>query len=146
MNNKKIAYLSWGLILLIVIGAFFFYTNFKEETTPPEEKYDAVNQQGLHLMKESEFLSDSTEGIALMIEFHDDITGLSNYVDMLSARDIPGVLLVSPGYIEDHCENLKKIKKHDIRIGAGINSEALWDVPYEEQLNKMKETKQTFKE
>ena len=131
---------------MIAIGAFFFYTNFKEETTPPEEKYDAVNQQGLHLMEESEFLSDSTEGIALMIEFHEDITGLTNYVDMLSARDIPGVLLVSPGYIEDHCENLKKIKKHDIRIGAGINSEALWDVPYEEQLDKMKETKQTFKE
>lgn len=135
--NKKI-YIPLIIIILLIGLAMIF-------TDKPKEKYSAINEQGLNLMEEDKFLSSSTKGIMFMIEFHEDTLGLSNFVDMLSKRDIPGMLKVTPGYIEDHCEALKDIKKHNIKIASGISSEPFWDMPYEEQLAKMKESKATYR-
>lgn len=147
MKNKKTIYLILSIILLVTIGAIL-YINLEKETETNESgiKYEAANQQGLNLMKESKFLSSSTKGIALMIEFHDDISGLSNYVNILSERDIPGVLKVTPDYIDDHCEDLKTIRESGIKIASGISAEPFWDKPYEEQLEKMKAVQKNYKQ
>ncbi len=138
MNKKYIILII--LALVISLGIVTYYNGEKEN------KYTKVNEQGLNLMEEDQFLSDSTEGIALMIEFGDDQLGLTNYVDNLKKRDIPSVLLVSPDYIENNCETINKLTDLGVELGAGINSKPFWDVPYDEQYDLMKETVESVKD
>ena len=147
MTNKNKIVLFAALIILIFIAAFCF----KEGIFPPKTQsnptvYTAINQKGLNLLKPSEFLSPATRGMMILIEFHEDISGLANFVNMTSQRGIPTVLLVGPEFIQDHCEELKALKKLGMDIGAGVNSKPFWDIPYEEQYNLMKETKQVYED
>jgi len=82
----------------------------------------------------------------ILIEFHEDIGGLSNFVHMAFHRGIPTVLLVGPEFIQNHCEELKVLKKLGMEIGAGVNSKPFWDLPYEEQFDLMKGTKQVYED
>ncbi len=145
MRNKKRGILfTIGIILLIGLGVLCFELVTHFSKSPSKPIYTAVNQRGLNLLDPSKFLSPSTKGMMLLIEFHEDITGLSNFVHMASQRGIPTVLLVGGEFIEEHCEELKALKKLGMEIGAGVNSKPFWDLPYEEQFNLIKETKQIF--
>ncbi len=132
------------IIFVLIVVALYFTTDIFERETQEEVVYTAVNEKGLNLLDRSEFLSSSTQGTMILIEFHEDTVGLSNFVDATSKREIPTLLLASPWYIEDYCEDLKVLKEHGLEVGAGINSEPFWDVPYEEQLSMMEEAKKTF--
>ena len=81
------------IVFLLVLGIFCYKLLInlpKPQSNQPV--YTAVNQRGLNLLEPSEFLSSSTKGMMILIEFHDDITGLSNFVHMCSQRGIPTVL------------------------------------------------------
>ena len=126
------------VFLILGILCYIYFSKFQSR----QPVYTAINQRGLNLLDPAKFLSPSTKGMMILIEFHDDITGLSNFVHMCSQRDIPTVLLVGPEFIQDHCEELKVLKKLGMEIGAGVNSKPFWDLPYEEQFDLMKSTKQ----
>ena len=135
------------IVFLLVLGILCYKLLInlpKSQSSQPV--YTAVNQRGLNLLEPSEFLSSSTKGMMILIEFHDDITGLSNFVHMCSQRGIPTVLLVGPEFIQNHCEELKVLKKLGMEIGAGVNSKPFWDLPYEEQFDLMKGTKQVYED
>jgi hypothetical protein len=148
MNKKTFYSLLIFIALLITISIVAFYNNPEdpfELKVENEEEYTAINQKGLNLMKEEEFLSDSTEGIMLMIEFGEDSLGLTNFVDNLEKRDISSLLLVSPDYINENCATINKLMDLGVKLGAGINSKPFWDVPYKEQYELMQETISTVK-
>jgi len=130
------------VFLILGILCYIYFSKFQSR----QPVYTAINQRGLNLLDPAKFLSPSTKGMMILIEFHDDITGLSNFVHMCSQRDIPTVLLVGSEFIQNHCEELKALKKLGMDIGAGVNSKPFWDLPYEEQFNLMKQTKQVFEE
>ena len=135
------------IVFLLVLGILCYKLLInlpKSQSNQPV--YTAVNQRGLNLLEPSEFLSSSTKGMMILIEFHEDISGLSNFVNITSQRGIPTVLLVGSEFIQNHCEELKALKKLGMEIGAGVNSKPFWDIPYEEQFDLMKGTKQVYED
>ena len=85
--------------------------------------------------------SSTKEGLMLLIEF-EDTTGLENFVIEMHDRNIPGLLMVSYEFAEEHADVLKELSKYDIEVGGTYSIEPLWDVSYEEQLSIMTTVKE----
>ena len=84
----------------------------------------------------------STEALMLLIEF-EGTEGLINFVNDIKERDIPGVLIVSADFVVENCDVVKTLLEyHDLQIAGLDSSKPFWDVPYEEQLATMKDTKE----
>jgi hypothetical protein len=87
-----------------------------------------------------------TEALMLLIEF-EGTEGLVNFVNNIKDRDIPALLIASPDFVIDNCNSINTILSfHDVEIAGLDASKPLWDVPYEEQLSIMKETRDRIKE
>jgi len=83
-----------------------------------------------------------TEALMLMIEF-EGTEGLINFVNDIKERNIPGLLIVSAEFVENNCEVVNTLLEyHDIEIAGLDSSKAFWDVPYEEQLSVIKNSKE----
>lgn len=81
----------------------------------------------------------------LLIEF-EGTEGLVNFVDNIKERDIPALLIVSPDFVIDNCNSIKTIlSSHDVEIAGLDASKPFWDVPYEQQLTIMQETRERIK-
>lgn len=95
------------------------------------------------VMKKSETgegLEKKAKGIMLLIEYKDTI-GLANFVNEMEKRNIPGLLMVTPEFVQSNCEAIKEIIKHDIELVASNIGAPLWDIPYEEQKARIIEMK-----
>jgi hypothetical protein len=68
----------------------------------------------------------------LLIEYKDTV-GLANFVNEMKERNIKGLLMVTPEFVQDNCEEIKEVIKHDIELVASNIGAPLWDIPYEEQ-------------
>ncbi len=127
--SKKYVYLilfSGIFLFAIIVGIVLGNCDwFKKDLEIPKQKEDS-----------------STQALMLMIEF-EGTEGLVNFVNDIKERDIPGVLIVSADFVVENCEVVNTLLKyHDIQL-AGVNSsKPFWDVPYEEQLATMKDTKE----
>lgn len=81
------------------------------------------------------------KGIMLLIEYKDTI-GLSNFVNEMDKRNITGLLMVTPEFVQKNCETIKEITKHNIELVASNIGAPLWDIPYEEQKTRIIEMKE----
>ncbi|MBN1915471.1 hypothetical protein JW796_00550 [Candidatus Dojkabacteria bacterium] len=73
-----------------------------------------------------------TKSMMILIEYKDTV-GLVNFANEMKSRDISGLLLVSPDFVEKNCEAVKEVIKYDIEIIGSNPKGVFWDVPYEEQ-------------
>lgn len=91
---------------------------------------------------QSVVVEEKTKAIMLMIEF-EGTEGVVNFVDNMKQRDIPGVLIVTPDFVQENCDVVKSlIEYHDIQI-AGLKADIpLWDVDYDEQYEIVKDAKE----
>lgn len=106
------------LIILVAVIGIFSYFNFwqnKEEA--------------------------KTQGLMLLIEFEEN-TGLNNFVYELSKRNIPSLLLAHPTFIENNKEDILSLQKYGVEIAAVLSDEPLWDIPYEDQYQRINEAKE----
>ena len=83
-----------------------------------------INEEGIS--------KEKVKGIMLLIEYKDTV-GLANFVNEMKERDIKGLLMVTPEFVQDNCEEIKEVIKHDIELVASNIGAPLWDIPYEEQ-------------
>jgi hypothetical protein len=92
--------------------------------------------------KENEEPDTSTtpEGLMLLIEFEDTV-GLNNFVYQMYERDIPGLLVVNADFVEENCDFIKGLQDYNIEIGGTTTTGPFWDMPYSEQYEVIKETK-----
>ncbi len=105
--NSKIILIS--LFLLSVILIVFCY--FKFETRAVKAK-----------------------GIMILIESTIEPTGLSNMVDEMKERNIQGLLMVTPEFVQANCTEVKEaISSGNIEIVASNVGAPFWGIPYEEQ-------------
>jgi len=72
---------------------------------------------------------EKTKGIMLLIEYKDTV-GLSNFVNEMEKRDIYGLLMVTPEFVQSNCETIKEIIKHNVEIVASNIGAPFWDIPY----------------
>lgn len=84
---------------------------------------------------------DKPKGIMILIEYK-DIIGLSNFVGQMKERNIHGLLMVTPEFVQKNCSAIKEIIKNDIEIVASNIGAPLWDIPYEEQKARIIEMKE----
>ena len=83
------------------------------------------------------------KGTMILIEYKDTV-GLVNFVNEMYKRDIPGLLLASPNFIEENCDDIKEVLKHNVEIIGSNPSGVFWDMPYEEQYDAIKDMKETI--
>lgn len=126
-NNKRIIP-SIVLIALGVLVLIFGFSNLKS-TSNKENVNDKLAT------------GEKAKGIMILIEYK-DMLGLSNFVNELQERDMHGLLMVTPEFVQANCEAVKEVIKHDVEIVASNIGAPLWDMPYEEQKSRIIEMKE----
>ena len=98
-------------------------------------------------IKNSEINETGTKakGIMILIEYKDTI-GLVNFVNEMEKRNIFGLLMVTPEFVQKNCETIKEITKHNVEIVASNIGAPFWDIPYEEQKARIIEMKKGIEE
>lgn len=82
------------------------------------------------------------KGIMVLIEYT-DMVGLTNFVNEMYKRDMTGLFYTGPDFVEQHCEDIKKILQYEnIEIMASYTKDPLWDMPYQEQYDGLKDAKE----
>jgi hypothetical protein len=105
-NLKKII-----LVVFIILG-FFIATSI------------------LFLNKDKE---PKPKGIMVLIEYKDTI-GLKNFAAEMEKRNINGLLMVTPEFVQANCKDINEvIKNGKIEIVASNVDMPFWDIPYETQ-------------
>lgn len=79
-------------------------------------------------------------GLIQLIEFH-DIQGIRNWAYELEKRNIKSQIFVQRNIIEAYPADFKWLADHGHEVGGGYAEQAFWDVPYDTQLQIMRETK-----
>lgn len=83
---------------------------------------------------------NKTKGIMLMIEF-EGTEGLENFAYELDQREIPSILMADSSFVNNNCDLIKELNEKGVEIGGVYPAKPLWDVPYEEQIQLMGNTK-----
>lgn len=81
-------------------------------------------------------------GLVQLIEFH-DIQGLRNWAYELDLRGLKSLVFIQANMLEAHPEDVRWLADQGHEIAGGYAEEALWDVPYETQLQVMQEAKES---
>jgi len=112
-----------ALILALLLGGIYYFTSQVEEPIQSEQP------------------KEKAKAIMILIEYKDTV-GLANFVNEMKQRNIPGLLMVTPEFVQSNCEEIKEIIKHDIEIVASNIGAPLWDIPYDEQKQRILEMKE----
>jgi hypothetical protein len=80
-------------------------------------------------------------GLVQLIEFH-DIQGLRNWAYELDQRGLTSLVFVQNNMLEAYPEDIRWLADRGHEIAGGYAGEALWDVPYETQVQVMQEAKE----
>ncbi|MFW6110212.1 MAG: hypothetical protein ACOC6Q_02180 [Patescibacteria group bacterium] len=87
---------------------------------------------------QKEETAPTPQGVMFLIEYKDTV-GLTNFVNEMSKREVPGLLMVTPEFVQENCADIKEIIKHNVEIVGCNVAEPFWDIPYEEQKARIEE-------
>ncbi len=128
----KMGLLIFGLILIALVE-YLVISQFVCPSQPSESKPQPAAET-------AETAAAAPQGMMIMIEYKDTV-GLVNFVNELYQRQIPSALLASPEFVQENCEEIKKLTDYGVEI-IGSNAEMqFWDMPYEEQHQRISEIK-----
>ena len=96
---------------------------------------------GVKKSEVGEEIGAKAKGIMILIEYKDTV-GLANFMNEMEKRNIHGLLIVTPEFVQSNCESIKEIIKHNVEIVASNIGAPFWDIPYEEQKTRILEMKQ----
>lgn len=86
----------------------------------------------------------TTKGMMLLVEYDDNMTGLNNFVYAMEQYGVTGLLMVDANYLTRHCDEINILLRYEgLELAGAEISQPFWDVPYEVQLQKLSELKQT---
>jgi len=109
--NNKILYLIFIIIIVAIVSAIIFYFVSGPKTTEIK-----------------------TDGIMILIESKSEPIGLSTMVTEMKEKNIYGLLMVSPEFVQTNCEEVKNtLSLGNIEIVAANVQEPFWDILYEDQ-------------
>ncbi|MFA5009473.1 MAG: hypothetical protein WC534_02785 [Candidatus Paceibacterota bacterium] len=122
--TSRLTILITILIFLLIglIGVSYFKVGFQKSTPI------------------SEVAEQKVKGIMLLIEYKDTV-GLANFVNEMEKRNIHGLLMVTPEFVQNNCEAIKEITKHNVELVASNIGAPFWDISYEEQKQRIIEMK-----
>ncbi|MDD5253643.1 MAG: hypothetical protein PHG05_00885 [Candidatus Nanoarchaeia archaeon] len=116
MKNHKISHrLIIILIVLIILGGIII------------SSFILVNRR-----------IPKSQGIMILIESTDKPTGLLEMISQMKERNISGLLMVTPEFVNANCEDIKKSLSYgNIEIVASNVGLPFWNIPYEEQKSRI---------
>lgn len=130
MKTKNITILVLSLIIILLTSsllvASFLLNSKKEKTVEDNKMLETVN------FEPDNNANEKVKGIMTLIEFKNTV-GLSNFVNEMEKRDIYGLLMVTPEFVQENCEDIKEIIKHGVEIIGSNVDEPLWGFSYEDQ-------------
>ncbi|MBN1331915.1 hypothetical protein JW978_03455 [Candidatus Dojkabacteria bacterium] len=116
MNRKLLAILGILFLIALFVGEYFFVENY-------------VCEQG----EESAAETEAPKAMMVLIEFQ-DTEGLVNMVNDMKQRDIYGLLMVTPDFVEENLEDVQKVvAAGNVEIVPSYVQAPLWDISYEDQ-------------
>jgi hypothetical protein len=127
-TNFKLTILASFLTVLIVGLTGFCYFKTKGQEAETDKKTGIENVEA------------KPKAIMILIEYKDTV-GLVNFVNELNKRNIPGLLHVSPEFVESNCKTIKELLKYDMEIMASLGDKPFWDISYDEQKRIVSEMK-----
>jgi hypothetical protein len=131
MKKNLPAFFKFVFCLLFVLAAEFYLV--REFACPTTQESQEKTQQEQ---------SQKPKGMMILIEYT-DMVGLSNFVNEMYKRNITGVFYTGPEFVEENCEDIKKLLEYEnIEIMASYTPDPLWDMPYEEQYEGLKDSKE----
>ncbi len=78
------------------------------------------------------------DGIMILIESTSEPTGLSTMVEQMKERNIPGLLMVTPEFVQANCAAVKDaLSTGNIEVVASNVGAPFWGIPYEEQKSRI---------
>jgi len=80
-------------------------------------------------------------GFVQLIEFHDDIQGVRNWAHELELRGMKSLINVQTAILEACPEDIRWLADHGHEIMGLFGGGPVWDVPYEEQREGMREAR-----
>lgn len=117
--NKKNILIALLLFLLLVSSAAILASSSKKKG-----EYPLKSEQ------------KKAKGIMILIEFKDTV-GLKHFTNLMNRRNIKGLLMVTPEFVKDNCEDVKEVMKSGMEIVASNVDGPFWDIPYEEQKSRI---------
>jgi glutaredoxin len=131
MKKNLPAFFKFLFCLLFILTAEFYLV--RQFACPKIDENASDNQ---------EVETTKPKGMMILIEYT-DMVGLSNFVNEMHKRDITGVFFTGPDFVEENCEEVKKLLEYDnIEIMGAYVKDPLWDMSYEDQYNALKDTKE----
>jgi hypothetical protein len=129
MKKELSVFLKFFLCLLFILSAEFYLV--KEYYSPDDSVTEDSQEEELQKPK----------GMMILIEYT-DMVGLSNFVNEMYERDITGVFYTGPDFVEQNCEDVKKLLEYEnIEIMVSYTKDPLWGMSYEDQYEGLKDAK-----
>lgn len=125
------------IILLCLLVIFLITGLFSSSALASLKKDLALCQDELYETKAyqvapSTRLYPPPKGLMILIEMKDTV-GLANFVNELYQRGIHGYLMVGADFVEENCEDIKKLLPYNLEIAGSSLEDPFWDKSYEEQ-------------
>jgi hypothetical protein len=131
MKKNLPAFFKFLFCLLFILAAEFYLV--RQFACPKLDESASDNQ---------EVETTKPKGMMILIEYT-DMVGLSNFVNEMYKRDVTGVFFTGPDFVEENCEEVKKLLEYNnIEIMGAYVKDPLWDMSYEEQYDALKDTKE----
>lgn len=111
--NKNKFLLIFGVVLVISLFSWYSYTTYVSDKEP-------------------------IPGLMILIESTSEPTGLQEMVSQMKERNIYGLLMVTPEFVNTNCEDIKtSLSYGNIEIVASNVGAPFWGIPYEEQKSRI---------
>ena len=109
-----------GILLVVILSAFFGKIFFNRQVVKDEK---------------------SINGLMMLIEF-ERIEGILQWEKELDRRGITALVNVQSNILEKYPEVFKRLADKGYEIAGGYDKTPFWDMPYEEQYEHMKDSKE----
>ena len=108
------------IVFCLILGTALFMTL--------PEKIEEKNEQEKESTANEIETGEKAQAIMILIEFQNTL-GLSNFVNEMEKRDIKGLLMVTPEFVQENCTDIKEIIKHGVEIVGSHVAAPFWDMP-----------------
>lgn len=95
----------------------------------------------LSILINNSYNPNKINSLMILIEF-ENIDGIKQWEKELDARDLTALLSIQDNILQEYPEYFKEISDKGYEIAGSYSGTAFWDVPYEEQYQYMKESKE----
>jgi len=133
-KNKKWIFFALGM--LVAVSLIFIFAGVKKENVNSKNK----NAQDNQTVSKTQLTDEKINAMMMLIEF-ENIAGVLNWEKELDNINITALVKVQDNILKEYPNVFKRLANKGYEIAGGYDTEAFWDMPYNEQYKHLKEAK-----